>query len=198
MNRFYMKFLLLISLIILLVLLISNNHLLYKIEALMLEIINNSQPTVSLELNYLSSNIKKYYNDKQKINNLRNNISIEELREMVDSNKLKKARKASFHNINDCGNLKYLSKDGHFEYIVKATRDEDGKYLFIDIVKDPINRGTYNFFNQEGNWWNRLLHHVDVNLWLLYGTGYDDKSTISDRLFFYFTRKGECGDDDED
>ncbi|QVK16981.1 hypothetical protein KHQ81_08765 [Mycoplasmatota bacterium] len=178
-------------------LIIKKDNQLYKIEEKILEIITHSQSTTCLELKLLNRSLKNMYYKKQDDHALRTHVSIERFVGLINSNKIIPARNATFHNINDCHNLKYLSRNGHYEYIVKVEKDENGNNLFIKIVTNSINKGTYNFFNQEGRWWQRSLHHFDVIFWLLYGTSYEDQSTVSDRLDFYFNRNNACGGLDE-
>lgn len=174
-------------------LILKKNNQLYEFEEKILEIITHSQSTTCLELKLVNSSIKNMYYKKQDNHGLRTHVSIERFVELIDANKIIPARNATFHNINDCHNLKYLSRNGRYEYIVKVEKDENGNNLFINIVTNPINKGTYNYFNQEGRWWQRNLHHIDVIFWLLYGTSYEDKSTVDDRLAFYFNRNNMCG-----
>jgi len=183
----------LISLITLFGLMIKKNDQLYEIEEKIVDIIVNSQSTTSIELKLFNSTIKKAYYDKQEVHHRKTDISIERFVELFNANKIILAKNSSFHNIDDCNNYKYISRDGHDEYIVKVEKDDNGNNLYVTIVTDPINKGTYNIFNQEGSWWQRNLHHIDLILWLLYGTSYEDQSTIDKRLAFYFNRNNFCG-----
>jgi hypothetical protein len=119
-------------------------------------------------------------------------IDIEVFKELVNRNQVRQAKNAVFHNINDCNNFKYLSRNGKYEYIVKVEIDEDGSISYVSMVKDPINRGTYNLFNQEGKWFERKGHIIDVYLWLLYGTGKDDQSSFSERFSILRNRPTFC------
>ncbi len=178
---------------VLIFMVVKKSEGIYKIEEKILSLIIHSQHTTGIELKLFQSKIRNIYYNKQSTHEKKTNITIEQFMELVDSNKVKLARNATFHNINDCHNLKYLSHHGRYEYIVKVEKDENGNDLYIKIVKDPINKGTYNYFNQEGNWLQRSMHHVDVILWLLYGTGDSDPSSFDERLTFYFNRKNKCG-----
>ncbi len=170
----------------------KNKHL-YIMEEKMLEIIINAQDTTSIELKLLNQFTKNGYYEKQNEQSTITNISLERFNDLIASNQIILARNANFHNINDCHNIKYLSQNGKYEYIIKVEKDENGNSVFKGFVTEPINKGTYNYFNQEGNFFQRSLHHMDVMLWFLYGTSYEDFSSFSDRLSFYFIRENGCG-----
>ncbi len=166
-------------------------NLLYCFETSLMRIALPEQNR--LGINIIDSTFKNHYYDKQDYHNSITDISIERFIQLVEDNELRLARNARLHNINDCNNFKYLSKDGRFEYIVKIEKDVNGNIIFKEIVTDSINRGTYNFFNQSGNFWQRSFHHFDVIFWLLYGTSNQDASTICWRLNVYFKSESKCG-----
>jgi len=73
-------------------------------------------------------------------------------------------------------NKKYTNEDG-YEVVI----DENNK-----IVTDPGNRGTYNMVTYESIFSEDAYLHakIDMNLWGMFGTGPDDKSTkeVRERL----------------
>lgn len=162
------------------------------VEEKVVKISLNDQNSFGLPLTVIYHYFENIYNNKQEIQDRKANISMEQLLERIDSNELIEARHATFHNIRDCNNIKYLSRSGAYEYIVKIEKDENGEYTFIKIIDDPTNKGTYNFYNQEGNIWQRKFHHVDVVFWIIFGTGHHDNSKIYERLEFYFTKSTFC------
>lgn len=138
---------------------------------------------------YFYRNGQLIYDFVQYKHTIKTNVSFELFMKMVERGQLKRARHANFHNINDCNNVKYLSLDGRYEYIIKVAYNDAGEMVFVDFVRDGINRGTYNLFNQEGSKVARSLHKIDVYLWVLFGTGIDDPSSIIERLNFFLFRK---------
>jgi hypothetical protein len=119
----------------------------------------------------------------------RTDINIELFKELVERGQIRRARNATFHNIGDCNNLKFLTHDGKDEYITKVSYTENGELTYLSLVYDGVNRGTYNFFNQEGLWITRKLHKIDVYLWVFYGTGSDDPTSLIQRLLFFLQPK---------
>jgi hypothetical protein len=119
----------------------------------------------------------------------RTDITVELFKELVERGQLKRARNAAFHNIGDCNNVKYLTHNGKDEYIAKVNYTDNGEIMYLSLVYDGVNRGTYNFFNQEGLWITRKLHKIDVYLWVFYGTGGDDPTSVIERFLFFLQPK---------
>lgn len=141
---------------------------------------------------YAYKSIEWFYFTLQDRHGERTDVNLELFEELVERRQLVRARNASLHNLHDCDNLKYLSLNGKNEYIVKVEYEEDGDVIFVEIITDHVNKGTYNLFNQEGTWLTRKLHKVDVYLWILYGTGRDDPTNIFQRLYYLYNRPNSC------
>jgi len=75
----------------------------------------------------------------------------------------------------DKSNIKYVSSDGHKEFIVNSQND---------IVDDPRDVGTYNFVPSNKNGIIGKIGHAayDVIPWIVYGNSVDDTTTIFDRV----------------
>jgi len=74
-------------------------------------------------------------------------------------------------------NKKIVSLDGKYE----AIYDSNG-----NIVKDPRDIGTYNYFNPDKN---KVLHGIfDVVPWIICGNSNDDTTTIFQRIWYMLRR----------
>lgn len=185
------KSLLFIIFIIFFFIVLNKFNLLYCFETKIIRVALPEQSRFGIDI--IDKKLENYYYEKQGFHNSETNISIERFIQLVESNELRLARNARLHNINDCYNLKYLSKDGKLEYIVKVEKDANGNIIFKELVTDSVNKGTYNYFNQSGTFWQRSFHQFDVIYWLLYGTSRQDTSTICWRLTVYFSEESTCG-----
>ncbi|MEQ9695217.1 peptidoglycan DD-metalloendopeptidase family protein, partial [Shimia sp. SDUM112013] len=90
----------------------------------------------------------------------------------------------AFHRSGDGqeGNIKWLSADGHQEFITRAIADG---YELVDV---PVNVGTFNFASTNDFFYTGLdtdyngLHwELDVAPWLRFGNLPDDSSTTGER-----------------
>ena len=148
---------------------------------------------------YISKTVELIYDYNQYQHSKRTDVNIELIAELVERGQIKQARSATFHNIRDCNNVKYISSNGRDEYIVKIDYTESGEVIYLSLVRDGVNRGTYNLFNQEGPLLTRRLHKIDIYLWILYGTGISDTSTLRERFYFsLYKQPVGCSEEMED
>lgn len=88
---------------------------------------------------------------------------------------LKNNPEVHIHNLKGAkGNVVYLSKDGHQE----AVYDKNGI-----LVKDNINRGSYNYASPI----DKPLDHfiLDIQPWIEWGNSPDDITTKEERILAY-------------
>jgi hypothetical protein len=76
------------------------------------------------------------------------------------------------HNLNGVtGNTLYLSEDGHKE----AVYDLHG-----NLVTDPINEGSYNYYHYKDYPYRHFF--FDILPWIFWGNAETDTSTVQDRI----------------
>ncbi len=119
----------------------------------------------NLEKEYITSQIEKYLAYLKEKNNHNYEISNGPLTGYIFED-------ARCHQFDTKGeNYKILSPDGHYEFIFDAKGN---------LIEDPRNIGTYNYFPPNQN---EILHGVvDVFPWLLWGNSPDDNTNFFQRL----------------
>ena len=84
------------------------------------------------------------------------------------------------HGVPDNSNRKVVSPDGHSEYVYDKNDD---------LVEDPANKGTYNYYSPD-NWFGHSL--FDILPYLLWGNSEDDPTGWLDRAYPWGENK-DCG-----